>query len=170
MKGIGCFLLCLFSVNSLFGQARTDCNDSIFEDKLLEKIIGDWIANGQVTGENVVYHFSASFQLNHQFIVLDFADTTKRPKYAAKVFIGYDCPGRKYVVHWLDVFGGPFSETLGYGERTGDTIKLHFEYPEGPFLTKFIYDRKKDYWRFHSTMQQPNGEWVTFGDIYLRRK
>jgi hypothetical protein len=41
----------------------------------------------------------------------------------------------RYVAHWIDVFGGRFSETLGYGKRAGDEIDFIFEYPDGPFVS-----------------------------------
>lgn len=33
----------------------------------------------------------------------------------------------RYVAHWLDVFGGRFSETLGFGKREGNSIRFLFE-------------------------------------------
>lgn len=40
-------------------------------------------------------------------------DVSSPPNYEAMVFIGYDNTSERYVVHWIDVFGGRFSETLG---------------------------------------------------------
>ena len=153
-----------------FGQDSIKCKESIFNDQLLEKLIGNWDANGQVGGEKVTYHFNACWELNHQFVALTFADTAKQPQYSAKVFIGYDCVSERYVVHWLDNFGGRFSETLGYGIKSGNTIEFRFEYPDGPFINKFIYDINKDTWQFHTTTKNNNGIWIIFGDIYLKRK
>jgi hypothetical protein len=54
--------------------------------------------------------------------------------------IGYDNMSERYVVHWIDVFGVRFSETLGYGKRVGNEIDFIFEYPDGPFRTNLIWD------------------------------
>ena len=160
----------IFATNFVLGQDSIRCNDKRFDDTLLEKIIGQWAASGKIGGDNIAYNFVAKWELNHQFIELTFADTAKQPQYTAKVFIGYDYTSEKYVVHWLDNFGGRFSETLGYGIKSGQIIEFRFEYPEGPFINKFIYDSKNDTWQFHTTTKNDKGVWVTFGDIYLKRK
>ncbi len=159
----------LMSFRSI-GQDTITCNDQIFQDPFLEKIIGRWNVNGQVGGDKVVYHFVASWELNHQFVCLTFADTSKKPAYSAKVFIGYDCVSERYVAHWLDNFGGRFSETLGFGIRKGQSIEFRFEYPDGPFLNTFSYNPVNDSWLFHTTIKNRKGIWVTFGDIFLKRK
>ena len=46
----------------------------------------------------------------------------------------------RYVAHWIDVFGGRFSETLGYGKRVGNKINFIFEYTDGPFRTNLIWN------------------------------
>jgi hypothetical protein len=53
--------------------------------------------------------------------------------------VGYDNTSERYVAHWLDVYGGRFSETLGYGRRSSDSIEFVFEYPAGPFHTTFSW-------------------------------
>ncbi|OFX61602.1 MAG: hypothetical protein A2046_09875 [Bacteroidetes bacterium GWA2_30_7] len=164
------FFISLFAVKITFGQTVLKCNEKLFEDKLIDKIIGSWTASGKIGGDNVVYNISVSWELNHQFAVLTLADTALQPQYTAKVFIGYDCLSERYVMHWLDNFGGRFSETLGYGLKSEQSIEFRFEYPEGPFINKFIYDNKTDTWQFHSTTKNNKGVWDTFGDIFLKRK
>lgn len=169
-KFISALLGILTFCMSAFGQDTLKCNDNRFDDQLLQKIIGNWTVSGKIGGDNITYNFIASWELNHQFVSLTFADTAKQPQYTAKVFIGYDCISERYVAHWLDNFGGRFSETLGYGIRTAQSIEFRFEYPDGPFINKFVYDNKSDNWQFHSTTKNSKGIWVTFGDIYLKRK
>src|SRR5947209_2187974 len=62
--------------------------------------------------------------------------------------IGYDNISERYVAHWIDVFGGRFSETLGYGKRAGNEIDFIFEYPDGPFRTNFIWDATRGQWHW----------------------
>jgi hypothetical protein len=37
------------------------------------------------------------------------------------------------VLHHLAIFGGRYSETLGYGARNGNEVRFVFEYPDAPF-------------------------------------
>lgn len=164
------FYTLLTLANSVYGQEATNCDDKIFEDPLLEKITGTWSATGNIGGDNIAYHLEAHWVLNHQFIELSMVDTAATPQYAANVFIGYDCVSERYVAHWIDNFGARFSETLGYGTRTGQSLAFRFEYPEGPFINQFIYNIETDTWQFHTTTKNSKGVWVTFGDIFLKRK
>ncbi|NVO18629.1 MAG: hypothetical protein HXX13_02965 [Bacteroidetes bacterium] len=157
-----------FSFHSV-GQATIKCNENKFEDPFLENIIGSWDATGKIGTDPVAYHFTGNWELNHQFILLSFADTARQPQYIARVYIGVDCVSERYVVHWLDNFGGRFSETLGYGTRSGDSIPFRFEYPDGPFINTFTYDNSLDSWQFHSETKNSKGIWEPFGDIYLKR-
>jgi len=164
------FLICILLSDLAFAQDIVRCNDTVFKDPLLEKITGKWTVSGDIGGEKIGYHFMAAWELNHQFIELSIADTALHPQYTAKVFIGYDCISERYVAHWLDNFGGRFSETLGYGCKTGNSIEFRFEYPDGPFINKFIYNNNKDSWQFHTTTKNSKGDWVVFGDMYLQRE
>ena len=164
------FIMSVFlSFNTVSGQDTIKCIDTIFNDKLLEKLIGNWDVSGNVLDENINYHFHACWELNHQFIELSFADTAKRPKYIAKVYIGYDCSIKRYVAHWLDNLGGRYSETLGYGEKTENSIAFRFDYPEGLFMNEFIYTPKTDSWLFHTTTKNDKNIWVVFGNMFLTR-
>ncbi|MFZ4399877.1 MAG: hypothetical protein ACOYO1_07575 [Bacteroidales bacterium] len=159
----------IFITNFTIAQDTIKCNDLFFKDTLIDKIIGNWIVSGDIGGETITYNFIANWELNHQFVELSFADTAIKPQYMAKVFIGYDCISERYVAHWLDNFGGRYSETLGYGKRISNSIEFRFEYPDGPFINKFIYNSKNDSWQFHTTTKNKKGNWVSFGDMYLQK-
>lgn len=138
LSGLSIFFVLIIS-NS-FGQDTAKCNDKYFNDQLLDKLVGNWDLKGIIGNRPVANNLSAQWVLKHQFIELNFIDIAKIPSYEAKVFIGYDCISERYVVHWIDNFGGRFSETLGYGQQKRNFIDLRFEYPDGPFLCKFIYE------------------------------
>lgn len=163
-------IITLYVASVSFGQDTLKCNPNRFEDDLLDKLIGQWSLTGEIGNRPVKNSFTAQWILNHQFIELNFIDVASPPAYLAKVSIGYDCIIEKYVVHWLDNFGGRFSETLGYGLRKGQTIEFRFEYPDAPFINQFIYDNKNDSWHLHMTTKNDKGDWVVFGDEYLKRK
>lgn len=166
------YLFCIFlSVTlKLFGQDTVKYDTKYFKDNLLDKLVGQWSLTGEVGKRKVENNFSAQWIINHQFLELNFIDVSTPPKYIAKVSIGYDYISDRYVVHWLDNFGGRFSETLGYGTKTDQSILFRFEYPDGPFLNSFIYNSKSDIWQFHLTTKNDKGEWVVFADEYIKRK
>ena len=155
---------------NIFGQDTKKCNDKYFNDQLLDKLVGNWNLKGVIGNRPVANNFSAQWILIHQFIELNFIDTAKIPTYAAKVLIGYDCTSERYIVHWIDNFGGRFSETLGYGQQKENSIEFRFEYPDGPFINKFIYNNEKDSWQLNMTTKNEKGEWVIFGNEFLTRK
>jgi hypothetical protein len=76
-------------------------------------------------------------------------------------------------VHWIDVFGARFSETLGYGTRygtrAGNTIKFVFEYPDGPFHNTFTWDPEAKRWTFLMEQKDATGKWKVFAEDTLRR-
>lgn len=63
---------------------------------------------------------------------LEMRDVHDPPAYDAHVYIGHDNASDRYVAHWIGLFGGRWSETLGFGSRDGDSIRFVFEYPDGP--------------------------------------
>lgn len=152
------------------GQDTIQCKQEYFSDSLLDKLTGNWIAVGTVMDEPVVYQFSVQWILNHQFLELTFSDSMPIPEYTARVLIGYNCEKERYVVHWLDNFGGAFSETLGYGSREDQSIVFSFDYPNGELQNTFSFDSKSGQWTSHSVMRGARSEIVTFGRIVLSRK
>ena len=160
----------VFLPTVLLAQNSQPCNQALFKDTLLDKLTGQWALSGQIGNRTVANHFTAQWVLNHQFIELDFVDTGSPPGYVAKVSIGYDCISEKYVIHWLDSYGARFSETLGFGTKTSDTIECRFEYPDAPFVTKFCYHSKQDAWQINMTTKNKEGEWTVFGEEWLTRK
>lgn len=110
---------------------------------------------------------TAEWVLNHQFLFLDEKDAITiagKPGYEAHIYIGYYNASERYVIHWIDIFGGRFSETLGYGARTGNSIKFVFEYSDGPFHNAFTWNPGDKSWRFFLEQKGVNGKWKTFAD------
>lgn len=89
-------------------------------------------------------------------------DVNSPPNYEAMIFIGYDNTSERYVAHWMDVFGGRFSETLGYGTRSGNAIKFVFEYPDGPFTNTFTWNPETKTWIFLMEQKDQTGKWKVF--------
>src|SRR5258708_1820073 len=85
-------------------------------DPFLDHFAGDWrverkMGNGRI--EQTSAH--GEWVLKHQFIQLHYGSADAAPGYEAFVFIGFDEAAKDYVCHWVDVFGGNYSE-LGRGK------------------------------------------------------
>ena len=143
--------------------------DQVFKDDLLDNLVGEWKLvrkmQGRVT-ENVV---KADWVLNHQFFRIQMRDIENPPAYEATVFIGWDPTEERYVVHWLDLFGGRSSQTLGYGTRNGNTIKFTFAYPDHPIVNTFSWNPEARTWNFVMQQKNPNKSWSVFAEDNLSR-
>ena len=150
-------------------QDMVKCDEKYFSDTLLEKLCGHWQLTGHIGQKKIENNFSAEWVLGHQFIQLNFEDIAVPATYFAHVYVGYDCISERYIGHWIDNYGGRFSETLGYGTRKDNAIIFRFEYPDGPFINTISYDSKINEWQLHMTTKNAKGEWVLFGDEYLKQ-
>ena len=78
-------------------------------DSLLDRFVGKWEVTGKAVGDEVLQSCDLDWVLNHQFLRIHFLDVKKRPpEYEALIFLRYDNMSDRYVMHWLDVFGGRF--------------------------------------------------------------
>ena len=80
------------------------------------------------------------------------------------MYFGYDNMSERYVAHWMDVYGGRFSEALGYGHKEGsDSIKFVFEY-DVPLHNTITWDPMNSRWRMVIKQKNQRGEWKQFAD------
>jgi hypothetical protein len=144
-----------------------------WRDDLVDHMIGRWRLEGKIVGREAHHEVEAEWVLNHQFVRIhektEDAAPASEKRYEAIWFLGYDPVSERYVAHLLDVFGGRFSETLGYGTRDGKAIHFVFEYPDGPFHTTFQWFPAKDTWQWLMTHKDKDGQWTEFGDLKLTR-
>jgi len=146
----------------------------------LEGLVGKWRVDGKIAGQRIEQYCEADWVLNHQFLRVNFIDSasrnrktkdnSSRAEYEAMVFIGYDNMSERYVVHWIDVFGGRFSETLGFGAAKGrDSIRLVFEGPSGPLHNTLTWNQKDGSWSVLIEQKDGNGKWTVFTEETLRK-
>ena len=157
-----CLIVTLFFVSATL-LAQADGRDTTFKDPLLDGLVGQWDAPGRVRGREVHSTLTAQWVLNHQFLQLKLEDTD----YETWIFIGYDFRSERYVVHWLDVFGGRSSETLGYGSRDGDSLRFVFEYGDGPFRNTLTWMPREKSWHWLIESKDQAGRWKTFAEYDL---
>jgi hypothetical protein len=167
------FLLCV-SLSGLVQAQSLDGPNHIFEDEFISNLAGSWRMSGTILGRAVNHTVEAQWVLNHQFLQihensLD-APTKGEPAYEAIVMIGYDNASERYVAHWNDIYGGRFSETLGYGTKSGNQIEFVFEYPDGPFHTTFRWLPDKKQWQWLMRTKDSSGKWADFANVTLVRQ
>jgi hypothetical protein len=143
------------------------------QDEFLDHIAGTWKMEGQVMGRAAHHDVQADWVLNHQFLRIHEKTSPDAPaaenRYEAIWYLGYDSISERYVLHLFDVFGTRFSETLGYGLRSGDEIRFVFEYPDGPFHTTFRWFPGKDSWEWQMEQKNKDGKWTSFAGLKLTR-
>jgi len=164
--------LALLSAGPALAQEPLDGPKHPMQDPLLDHMVGSWKLAGRIAGQPAEHSVSAEWVLNHQFLHVhekSNAPSKNGTTYEAMIFIGYDNTSERYVVHWLDIYGGRFSETLGYGKRDGNIIRLTFEYPDGPFHTTFLWEDASKSWRWEMDSKDANGQWKEFGRMTLTR-
>ncbi len=168
-KAVLLILLGLTHTAGLQAQEPLDGRNRAFQDALLDNLVGEWKLTRKIRGQTVENTAKAEWVLNHQFLLVHMKDVVSPPRYEAMVFIGYDNTSERYVAHWIDVFGGRYSETLGYGQRSGNSIKFVFEYPDGPFHNTFTWNSEKKTWTFLGEQKDKSGDWTMFAEDSLRR-
>jgi hypothetical protein len=92
----------------------------------LDNFVGDWrverkMGNGRTAETSV----RGEWTLKHQLIELHYGYADAAPEYEAIVFIGFDEADKTYVCHWVDVFGGHYSE-LGHGKMDSNLVAVEF--------------------------------------------
>jgi hypothetical protein len=152
-----------------------------FNDNLLDGLVGKWNVTGTIAGQSIRHFCVADWVLNHQFLRVHFVDvgsgspqhqrdSKEHAPYEAIAFVGYDNMSERYVAHWLDIFGGRFSETLGFGKRENDeSIKFVFEYQSGPLHNTFSRNTAKDTWSVVIEQKDDKGKWTLFANEILER-
>ena len=139
-------------------------------DSLLEHFVGAWRMTGSVRGQPVTYAMDGVRVLQRRFVELHMEDVTRPPTYEARVFIGVDSVGGRYIAHWLDRFGAAYSIPHAIGEQHGDTLLLRFAYPDGAFRDTFVYHRQSDWWYFRLEGADSTGGWRLFAEYDVRRR
>jgi hypothetical protein len=142
-----------------------------WRDNLADHLSGAWKVEGQVMGREAHHEVNAEWVLNHQFLKIHEKTAATAPasehRYEALWFLGYDTVSERYVLHLIDIFGGRFSETLGYGVRSNNEIRFVFEYPDGPFHSTFRWSQETATWQWLLEQKDKDGKWTTFADLKL---
>ncbi len=160
----------LFTLLSLTALAQAP---AVWQDSLVDHLAGAWKLEGTVMGNNAHHDVQADWVLNHQFLRIQEKTSANAPAaehaYDSIWYLGYDSISERYVLHLMDVFGGRFSETLGYGTRDGNQIRFVFEYPDGPFHNTYRWNVAENSWQWLMEQKDKNGKWVLFANLKLTK-
>ena len=99
--------------------------------RVFDALTGCWQVHGAVRGQAAHQLAKGGWTLGGKYFLLQLAALPPDKPYQAAIFVGTDDHGQ-VVAHWLDVFGGEYSKTLGRGSETADGLDLTFDYPDGP--------------------------------------
>ena len=138
-------------------------------DSLLERFVGRWTMAGTVRGQPATYALEARRTLQGRYVELHMIDRHSPPGYEARVIIGVDSAGPRYIAHWLDNFGAAYSIPPATGTARGDTLELDFPYPSGAFRDTFVYDRAAVRWDMLLERADGHGGWTMFARYAARR-
>jgi len=139
----------------------------------LNLLIGQWELTGQMSTTPLQQAVTAQWVLENSFIELHFTSTLpaseSQPPYQAIYFIGYDEREDTFVMHLLDTFGAGYSRVIGLGKRDGNSIPFVFQYPEGPFVNRLIWESGTQSWTFELTYER-DGQVRTFATKHMKRR
>jgi len=139
--------------------------EMLLATELLDKLVGDWDLTGRMGEIPLQQAVVGKRTLGELFVELYFKSTLPAPvgqkPYEAVYYIGYNDENDLFVMHLLDTFGVGLSCIVGIGKQEGNTIPFVFDYEDGPFTNRFIWDETADAWRFEQTYLK-NGQVHTF--------
>jgi hypothetical protein len=162
----------LVALLSSFGSAQ----QTTFQDPLLDHMVGTWILQGTIAGQETTHDLVAEWVLGHQYLQLREISREKNAdgeaKYEAIVYIGWDQSLSQYACLWLDVTGGGglTGQAIGHAERGGDQIPFLFKGGDGSlFHTTFVYDQSTDSWQWLMDGEE-NGKLQPFARVKITKK
>ena len=153
----------------LFFAGAASAQDRTFQDPFIDRLAGEWTLTRQIRGKEVENMVRAEWVLNHQFLQVHMTDSAQPPAYEAIIYIGFQHDSQRYVVHWLDVYGGKGS-AMGYGKRAGDSIEVAFQYDDGSFFNTLTWDTLGQGWTFKMEALDKDGKRKLFAIDTLRKK
>ncbi len=163
------FFIVVFIMLLSFTMVTAQSGDKKVKKDAVYLLAGTWQMTGHVMNQPVVYRAEGKWILDHQFFRFTMEDVQEPPEYQAQVFIGYDSSKTNYIVHWLDVFGGEYSRTLGFGKVDADSVRIVFAYQNRPFRDTIMIAEEQNSGEFLIEYKTPNGEWKEFARYKMKK-
>jgi len=114
------------------------------QSPLLDRLAGDWVMSGVIHGEATTHDVRAEWVLHHQYLRVREISREKNGKgeaaYEAEFYIGWSASEKKYVIFWLDVWGGGGTSNVAFSDKFDDKLDFLFHYGPEDFHTRFLVD------------------------------
>jgi hypothetical protein len=118
----------------------------------LENLIGDWELSGMMGETPLRQTVQANWVLGGLFVEMNFksllAVSPGKTPYEAIYWVGHNAEHDVYVLHLIDTFGVATDCIVGIGKLENNAIPFVFNYSDGPFTNKFIWDVSTGAWEF----------------------
>ena len=142
-------------------------------EQVLERLVGSWKVTGTIRGQAISQTLTAKRILARRFVQLHFKGLKPmgkgEPPYEARVVMGWDPKAKRFVGHWMDVFGAGASEPVGHGQLQGQALVMVYPYPSSHFRNTFRFDSKARQWRLLIEARKPDNTWATFAEQRFSR-
>jgi hypothetical protein len=150
-------ILVLLSTSTIFSQT------SSVNDSLLDHMVGKWILQGKIAGQETIHDINVEWVLGHQYLqvreVSRERDADGSPSYDAIVFITLEQTQNQYKCLWLDNTGngGLSAQAIGLSPRNADNLEFVFRISDSStFNTTFLYDKNSDSWQWKMESRENN--------------
>lgn len=141
--------------------------------RLLERLAGPWVLEGQIAGAQTTHDVRGAMVLNGNYLRLE--ETSREttadgaPAYQATVLIGWSEARSQYVCFWFDNTEVADVRTTCTARNVGDTIPLEFRNAKGDLIFETLMSAQADgSWRWRMS-NVANGGRSLFADVRLRR-
>lgn len=170
LRHIGRILLFLALCSATMAAAQ----QAPVNSPLLDHLIGRWVLQGSIAGQDTVHDVTAEWVLEHHYVRIQEVSRQKNgkgePQYQATIYIAWNEESKEYACVWLDVFGGLTSASIGDASAKDNELPFVFKDDKGAvaFLNDFVYDAKANTWEWRMD-NVANGVAKPFGRVKLTR-
>jgi hypothetical protein len=139
---------------------------------LLDHLIGKWVLQGTIAGQNTTHEVTAEWVLEHHYLLIQEVsrqlDGKGEPQYQATIYIGWNEATKEYACVWLDLYGGLTSASIGVASPKENELLFLFKNEKGEvdFKNDFVFDSKANTWDWRMDNVE-NGVAKPFGRVKL---
>jgi hypothetical protein len=170
---IAMIVLSVFISPAAFAQSTGNSKDEIFQNELLDHLVGKWDAAATVHREKFTLNFEVAWVMNHQYLHIHFKSNEVVPwlkiHFEGEFFFGYNKTTKRYIVHEMNVHGDKGTyEGFCYADQTGNEFKIMKKWGSDSLLVqRFTWEPTSKSWHIHSNFQIDGKEGQTFLDMKL---
>ena len=140
------------------------------QDPLLDNFVGNWHIDRQFPNRTAENEAVVEWVIEHRYLRIVMKDLNRPSRYEAHVYITFEQEAERYAIHWMDVFAGTMPESLGYGEKQGDSIVFTWQDADGTLKNTFTWNPGAGTWTSKIEQTDPSGAWTTFCTDTYRKK